>query len=177
MKPSFERKTGSDACIILSNQNEFKICLFEAKWPRLSTHKDYWDYIQIAAKQSHFSEQIKKQHTISRTFAIWEMFYCEFEFMKQPHWLNDFHSSCIWHDDAYLAFNSRNNSNKWTDIELENLIITANNHYKTTIDNLVNEVCQCNKGKVFNGNDYFSVFEEMAIPQEALLIEYTSSEE
>lgn len=40
LKPRVERKLGCDASIILSNTKEFKVCLFEAKLPRLSQYKD-----------------------------------------------------------------------------------------------------------------------------------------
>jgi hypothetical protein len=40
LKPRVERAVGADACIVLANSSDFKLCIFEAKWPRLSTHEN-----------------------------------------------------------------------------------------------------------------------------------------
>jgi hypothetical protein len=42
LTPTVERQTGTDGCIIFRNKTNFKIGLFEAKWPRLSTHTNCW---------------------------------------------------------------------------------------------------------------------------------------
>ncbi len=76
LTPSVERQTGTDACCIFHNKDYFKIGLFEAKWPRLSTHIDSWDYLQKRNKKSHFDSQLDRQNRISG-LAIWEMFYSE----------------------------------------------------------------------------------------------------
>lgn len=61
LKPKIERKLGADACIIFANETEFKVCIFEAKWPRLSMHTNHWDSIQKSTGYSHFDEQVEKQ--------------------------------------------------------------------------------------------------------------------
>lgn len=177
LKPTVERDTGCDACIILSNTKEFKVCFFEAKWARLSTHKDYWDSLQKSTNLSHFSEQIKKQVPLSRSFAVWEMFYCEYPFGKQPSWIPNETSACVWHHDAYIQVQARNNALRWTDKELEDLLTDASSKYITQIDCMVKEVCLCNKGAVFTGNDYLRVFSDFELPTEVLLIEYSNPEE
>ena len=95
LKPGVERSTGTDACIILSNTKEFKVCIFESKWPRLTTHRNYWDSLQNSGF-SHFDEQLKKQASFSKYFAIWIMFYSEAEFGKQPTFMPKDVSSCVW---------------------------------------------------------------------------------
>ena len=169
LKPTIERNVGCDACIILSNGREFKVCFFEAKWPRLSTHKDYWDSLHGTRNVSHFSEQLDKQVPLSKSFAVWEMFYCEYAFCKQPSWMPDETSACVWHRDAHAKSKARNNSAKWTDKELENLLNSTT--YKAQIDCMVKEVSLCNEGQLFRGNDYLSVLNEFNLSTEVLLIE------
>src|SRR5690606_8648366 len=58
---SLERKTGIDACIILANDTEAKLCLFEAKLPRLTRKLNCWDSNQKSTGNSHFSSQLQRQ--------------------------------------------------------------------------------------------------------------------
>jgi hypothetical protein len=170
LKPVAERSMGVDACIILSNTKEFKVCVFEAKFPQLKTHKNCWDSIQKATGYSHFHEQLKKQSSFSGLFAIWEMFYVEFEFGLQPPFMPNFVSACAWHDDALKISLSRNNhASPWTDSDLELLL----SNHRTQIDTIIREVCECKKGKVFSGQNYEKVFSDFQVPQEVLVIEYT----
>jgi hypothetical protein len=178
LKNNIERKVGCDAGIILSNtrENQFKVCLFEAKWPRLSTSQNSWDSIQKTAQTSHFSEQIRKQALEANNFGIWEMFYCEYDFgdQDQPAYMNYNTSSCIWHEDVYAQFDKRDNSKIWSDIELENLLSSAKSKgHSTEIDEMVKEVCLCNKGRLFTGKDYEGVFSDYGFPKKLLLIEYS----
>ncbi|EHQ05552.1 hypothetical protein [Leptonema illini] len=76
LTPSVERRTGTDGCIVFHNQSVFKVGLFEGKWPRLSTHLNYWDSIQKSGGRSHFDDQLARQAALSG-YAIWEMFYSE----------------------------------------------------------------------------------------------------
>ncbi|BAU64145.1 hypothetical protein STA3757_15150 [Stanieria sp. NIES-3757] len=134
LKPRFERKLGCDASIILSNTKEFKVCLFEAKLLRLSQYQDSWDYVQRKTGQSHFSGQVQRQLSVSNIFAVWEMFYCDYPFGKQPNWMNSNTSSCVWHSEAYSKVQGRTNSTRWTDMELEDLLTDAAAKYSTQID-------------------------------------------
>lgn len=176
LKPTVERDIGCDACIVLSNTKEFKVCFFEAKWARLSTHKDYWDSLQKSTGLSHFSEQIKKQVPLSQKFAVWEMFYCEYPFSKQPNWMPNETSACVWHHDAHVYVQARNNKLRWTDKELEDLLTDASSRYTTQIDYIVKEVCLCNEGDVFTGNDYLRVFNDFELPTKVLLIKYSETQ-
>jgi hypothetical protein len=148
LQPKTERKIGCDAAIILANNKaqEFKVCCFEAKLPRLKTPKKSWDSKQQKTKLSHFSEQIKKQTHVSNKFAVWEIFYCEYDFKKQPSFMNDRKSSCIWHQDAYAKVQEKGDSNKWTNTDLQNLLTRVT--YQTGIDDMVRDVCECKQGEL-----------------------------
>lgn len=101
LTPCAERDLGADACVILRNENEFKAGIFEAKWPRFSTHVNAWDSRQKSSGRSHFNTQLQRQHLQKPYAAIWEMFYCEYPFGYQPSFMPNEGSACVWHDDAY----------------------------------------------------------------------------
>ncbi|MFZ8167586.1 hypothetical protein ACO1HB_02030 [Alteromonas macleodii] len=145
---SLERKSGADACIILANENTAKLCLFEAKLPRLSTRKDAWDSIQKSTNGSHFSSQIQRQHKFINNFYIWEMFYCDEDFGKQSIPFLDYTSSCISHQDAYNFDRKRlNKSDKYSDQELINLHSYSN---VLQVDEIIEQICLCNLGTPLN---------------------------
>jgi len=155
---------------ILANKNKFKVCIFEAKWPRLSTHTDCWDSIQKSSGQSHFHDQILRQSMVANKFAIWEMFYCEFEFTKQPSFMPNTGSACVWHSDARAASIARANPNlPWTDAELQTLL----SNHRHSIAEVVRDVCMCIKGEPFVGSDYAQAFLDYGAPQQILLIQYS----
>jgi hypothetical protein len=79
-----ERQTGDHPALIVSKANRSKIAVFEGKWPRFATSGYNRDYAQTATGLSHFSDQLDRQKAWSGTFAIFEMFYCEFPFRAQP---------------------------------------------------------------------------------------------
>ena len=174
LQPGVERSIGADACIILSNTKEFKICVFESKWPRLTTHRNYWDSLQKGSGLSHFDEQLRKQAFFSKYFAIWVMFYSEAEFGKQPPFMPKDVSSCVWHENAIKASLARvSNATPWTDDELTNLISA----HGSQIDYLLREVCECKKGKRFSGQNYLSALDNFDIPKDVLVIEFTNPQE
>ena len=169
LKATAERSIGADACIILSNTKEFKVCVFESKFPRLKTHQNYWDSLQKDTGLSHFHEQLKKQSSVSKIFAIWVMFYSEFEFGKQPSFMPNHVSSCAWHEDALkVSVNRANHATPWTDSDLA-MLLSA---HGTQIDFVLKEVCECKKGKIFSGQNYLGVFDNFNVPKEVLVVEY-----
>jgi hypothetical protein len=101
------------------------------------------------------------------------MFYCDYPFQKQPKWMNDNTSSCVWHSEAYSKVQGRTNSTKWTDRELKELLTDAAVKYLTQIDYMIREVCLCNQGKIFTGSDYFNIFSDYEFPSDILLIEFS----
>lgn len=170
LKPSVERKIGADVCIILSNTTHFKVCVFEGKWPRLSTHRDCWDSVQKSSGLSHFDDQLLRQSLVSKAFAVWEMFYCEYAFTKQPAFMLDHVSSCVWHEHAFAASQVRPDNNiPWTDVELSTLL----GAHGTRIDQLIREVCACTKGVLIPGRNYIGAFEAYDLPNEVLILEYS----
>ncbi|HSH73330.1 MAG TPA: hypothetical protein VK974_09760 [Methylophilaceae bacterium] len=172
---SIERKTGTDACIILSNNIEAKMCLFEAKLPRLSTKVNAWDSIQKSTSQSHFSSQLQRQHRYKSYFSIWEMFYCDEHFKNQPKPFLDYVSSCIIHEEAITYDVSRTNKNAaWTDFELVDM------HNKSRIyqlDELIESVCMCNIGTPINIQRVYGLLSEMERTVDVLSINYDESNE
>jgi hypothetical protein len=174
---STERATGTDACIILQNDTHFKISIFEAKWPRLSTHSDYWDYKQKSSGLSHFDSQIKRQKSHSHYAAIWEMFYSEFAFGLQSELFPNEGSACVWHSYASLASSSRPNPTApWTDAELELLLMkqVLVEGKSLGISDMLREVCECRQGIALPIGNYKSAFEDRQMPHEALIINYSS---
>jgi hypothetical protein len=172
---SIERKTGTDACIILSNHTEAKMCLFEAKLPRLSTKVNAWDSIQKSTSQSHFSSQLQRQSRYQSYFAIWEMFYSDEQFKKQPAPFLDYVSSCITHDEAISYDSSRSNKNvAWSDSEL----IDMHNKSKIyQVDDLIESVCMCNMGTPINIQKVDGLLSEMERTVDVLSISYDESNE
>jgi hypothetical protein len=170
LRPTVERALGADACIVLQNTKQFKLCIFEAKWPRLSTHKDYWDSLQLSSGNSHFDEQLSRQSPRARAIATWEMFYCESPFGHQPHFIPSHVSACVWHEDAIAVSNARPMKTvPWTNLELSSMLSSSGKQ----IDEIIKEVCACRKGQPFSGTNYLAAFEDIGIPREILVIRYS----
>lgn len=164
LTPTAERKTGTDGCIIFRNKSQFKIGLFEAKWPRLSTHKNCWDSLQKNTSKSHFDDQLQRQKSLS-SFAIWEMFYSE-----QPYCENalfpDFGSSCVWHADALRVSSSRSSSSPWTDAELTAMLSAKGRG----IGEIVHSICKCTHGQALSTNKMPGLLSEFGIKGKVLVI-------
>ena len=174
LNPRDEREIGADACIILQNSTQFKVSVFEGKWPRLCTHKNYWDSIQQSSGVSHFHSQILRQKKYSSWFAIWEMFYCEFPFGKQPGYFPPLGSACVWHSDAYKATIARPNANvPWTDLELQSLLGGC----LLKIEDVIAAICLCSEGKPLRNGNFNAAFDGMEPPHSALVISYSDLDE
>lgn len=170
LNPSAERELGADACIILQNNREFKAGIFEAKWPRLSTHVNTWDSKQKSTGESHFYSQLQKQHIQRHYVAIWEMFYCEYPFGRQPLFMPDEGSACVWHDHAYSFSSSRpSNIDPWTDDELKALLES----HVLSIGGMIEAMCNCTQGKPVPNGRYEKAFGDMGAPYSALIISYS----
>lgn len=162
-----EQKTGTDAAIIISRHGQSKVTIFEAKWPRFSKKHYKWDYAQTASGLSHFSDQLTRQHSYNKNFAVFEMFYCEYEFNKQPPFMNDQLSSCVWHEDAHSFMNKRSApDNIWSQSDLQNLLKVNN----LGIDSILKSVCECSKGKILSFADPSGIAQEFHFPTKALAI-------
>lgn len=169
LNPSAERELGADACIILQNERQFKASIFEAKWPRLSTHVDTWDSKQKSTGTSHFHSQLQRQRAQSHYAAIWEMFYCEYPFGAQPSHFPNEGSACAWHSDAFAATNSRPSPlSPWTDADLKSLLEGR----VLTIADVIEQICLCQKGRPLPAGNYKSAFGDIGPPHSALVITY-----
>jgi len=144
LSPADERLSGCDATIILTSNNYFKVITFEAKYPRMSKKYYNWDYSQTSTGLSHFSDQLERQKRFSSIHAIFEMFYCDLPYSKQPVYMQNYVSSCVWHKDAISFDSKRKNTNQvWSSTDLENLLKIGN----LSIDKILHEVCICSQGK------------------------------
>jgi len=143
LKPPEERLTGCDATIIITCNGYFKVAIFEAKYPRLSQKYYSWDYAQTSSGISHFSDQLERQKKYAGLHAIFEMFYCEMQFGKQPSYMQKETSSCVWHDAAVCFDNLRvGPQTVWSRSDLEKLLKKGNE----SIGTILKAICECSKG-------------------------------
>ncbi|CAD0299327.1 hypothetical protein [Xanthomonas hortorum] len=169
LTPRIERKTGTDGCIIFRNKSHFKVGLFEAKWPRLSTHTNCWDSMQKSTGKSHFDSQLARQHPLNN-FAVWEMFYSEESYGANalfPY----YGSACVWHDDAFSVSSGRNQAVPWDDVELTALLGTS----KNAIDQIVKDICMCSQGAPLPAEDLQGQLRELGIKGKILVIDLAES--
>jgi hypothetical protein len=170
LNPNAERRSGADGCVILESDSEFKAGIFEAKWPRLTTHTNCWDSIQRSSGISHFDSQLSRQASQKKYLAIWEMFYSEHKFRAQPNFMPDFGSACVWHSDASMASSKRiTNKVPWDDSELISLLTS----HKVDITDVFQSICDCNKGVKLPVSDLRVAFGDLGIPRKALVIRFS----
>ena len=184
---------GCDALIVCNMGSESKICLFEAKWPRLTQGKSYrWDYIQRGSSISHFSDQLQRQAGWSRYAAIWELFISESPIGNQPHPLiDDWGSTCVWHKIAKSYDQTRNRKLIWKSSEL-NKIISPNPHplhffsanWGRNIREMLLRVLYCRDGRrldveggyislpVFDGEEPVRIPAGLEIPDEDMVRQF-----
>jgi hypothetical protein len=167
LQPCLERAAGVDAAIILSCGNQSKVAVFEAKWPRFLTSNYAWDYAQSGTGLSHFSDQLKRQKRVHKSFAIFEMFYSEHSFGAQPRFLDPNGSSCVWHDDTDAFCNQRPNPDDvWSQAELQTLLTAK----RISIAEVMREFGVCNKGNPIQMVDPNQIGREFHLPQCLLAI-------
>ena len=116
---SQENVFGCDAIVVLRLENRAKICLFEAKWPRLSTPRATWDSIQKSSTVSHFTDQLRRQSKWVEQAAIWELFIHEWPPGERRRGFDEWGSTCFWHETTYLFDRAnRDPSQVWKDSDL-----------------------------------------------------------
>lgn len=168
LRPTVEQLVGADACIVFATPTHFKLGIFEAKWPRLTTHCDYWDSLQRSTQRSHFHEQIARQGQLHPRVALWEMFYLEHPYGAQPSYAPDYGSACIWYREVATADAHRNSSSIWTDRELDALLRVS----CRPIETIVSDICSCDEGEPIPGNDFARPLADFGVPSKVLLIRY-----
>ncbi|WP_336579299.1 hypothetical protein [Alcaligenes sp. CHO6] len=164
LTPAVERSTGTDACIIFRNRDIFKVGLFEAKWPRLSTHANCWDSLQKSTGKSHFDSQLNRQNALSGS-AVWEMFYSEEPYGPNPYF-PEYGSSCVWHADAFAISSARTQTAPWADTELTTLLAAQ----KQGIGEVVRSICECRKGQPLPVGGMQNHLTELGIKGKVLVI-------
>lgn len=168
-----EQQMGCDAAIIICSNNQSKIAVFEAKWPRLATNNYQWDYPQTSTGLSHFSDQLDRQKRHNSNLAIFEMFYCEFMPFSQPSYMQDEVSSCVWHNDALNFKNKRRNPDAvWNQADLISMLKAGN----IDISAIVEQVCLCQAGAPISMSDPESIAQEFALPSNILFIQANESD-
>lgn len=104
LKKELENSFGCDSIFVIKMGADVKIGLFEAKFPRLSKTKYRWDYEQkknslpLTPSESHFSNQLERQHKWINDAAIWELFITEGKPLSEPPYFDMYASTCIWHN-------------------------------------------------------------------------------
>jgi hypothetical protein len=170
LSTALERKTGSDAVIVVESNGFIKIAAFEAKFPRFKLPNYLWDYSQSTSGQSHFSNQLERQHLYSEQIAFFEMFYCEYKHGTQPAYLKHDVSSCVWHDEAhYFDLNRTNPCLSWSTADVITLFQKSNTY---SIDHILEDVCNCKRGKpIMRPENFYGFAEEFGFTGQVIYIE------
>lgn len=164
-----ERSLGCDATIIIAANGYTKVAYFEAKWPRFSSPGYRWDYPQTASGLSHFSDQLDRQAKSFPQFAIFEMFYCEFPYTKQPKNFPNYGSACTWHDEAYRFKNNRTNPDAvWVQSELSTMLNNGCRDIATTM----RAICECKVGEPIHIGDPLATAREFSMSGEVLVLNF-----
>lgn len=169
LAPGVERLVGADACIVLMSNTEFKIGIFESKWPRLSVQLNGWDSIQKGSNISHFDSQLQRQQQYTKYYAIWEMFYLEEPFGSRPSEFPQYGSSCVWHGNAVQVSQGRNKNQVWTDVELLSLLSLGH----LSIEDIIQSICECTSGAAISNERLHGFVAELGFPGEVLIISYS----
>ncbi|MEH1925390.1 hypothetical protein [Nostoc sp.] len=102
LNSNLEKKIGCDALILFRAKNAVKVCMFEAKYPRLRKGTNYsWDYKTSSSNKAHFHDQLTRQNKWSSEVAIWELFINDYVPGFSLKGFDKYGSTCIWHQDAY----------------------------------------------------------------------------
>ena len=100
-----EQALGCDTLIMIHDDNGAKLCLIEAKWPRVATKPNYrWDKLQkikgTAKQVSHFSDQLSRQKKVLADAFVAEMFLLESPPGTKSSLLDDFGATLVPHKQA-----------------------------------------------------------------------------
>lgn len=101
LSSNLEQEFGCDALILFCDEKYAKVCLFEAKYPRLRQGNYPWDKYQTKNRYSHFHDQLTRQNNWSSSAFIWELFINDNLPGYSIKGFDKYGSTCIWHEDAY----------------------------------------------------------------------------
>ncbi|MGI4823623.1 MAG: hypothetical protein ACRYFV_20620 [Janthinobacterium lividum] len=164
---SKEQKLGCDGIIVFSappgsNQTDhlYKVGFFEAKWPRLSKHRNYpWDATSHY-NHSHFSHQLERQRSLAAMpeVVVWEMFFSEEAVgTTSSHSPHPWGSTCIRHRQAWnhvkanpdLAPSGAGASaRRWKSTDLATLMKAGTTQ---SLASLIEDIVSCKVGKPIKG--------------------------
>jgi hypothetical protein len=163
---SSEQAFGCDSMIVFQVKDKVKVCLFEAKWPRVVIDSTYsWDSLQKSSKKSHFTDQINRQAEWANEAAIWEMFFLEERpnTIKKP--FDKYGSTCVKHKFAKAYIDGPHvPSTIWDNTDLERLINSSLTDAYTGIGQsnlheLIIDVLTCKFGQAIEIEPSDSFFE------------------
>jgi hypothetical protein len=100
-----EQALGCDTLIMIHDNDGAKLCLIEAKWPRVATKPGHrWDKVQkikgTAKPVSHFSDQLSRQRQVLPDAFVAEMFLLESPPGTKSNLLDDFGATLVSHKHA-----------------------------------------------------------------------------
>ncbi len=171
----YERQYGCDGKIVFKKGNQYKIGMFEAKWPRYSKANYIWDDWVPKANSpiSRFSRQLEKQSKVMHGVAIWEMFINEEREGRTLGPFKKWGSTNVWHADAYAFLQAHQFIHKefWKNKHLDALLPGHGLH----MYQIIKAILTCNRGKVFGrvgeaGNGVIKVGREGNDKEHALFL-------
>ena len=146
-----EQALGCDTLIAIHDSHSAKICLIEAKWPRVATKPaQKWDQLQKRkAKRtgrSHFSDQIQRQRLVVPDAVVAEMFLLECVPGTPSTVLDPFGSTLVIHETAMTFDRShRDVSIPWSNKDFWELMAYAGKR-RCNLGDLVYGLASCQIG-------------------------------
>lgn len=123
-----EQTFGCDSMLVFRVGRQVKVGLFEAKWPRLLGKRAHpWDSAQESTKQSHFTDQIRRQASWTPQAAIWETFFLEAPVSTSYTSFDPEGATCVPHEvAARMVATPPNTLNvRWNNADLNQLVQLA----------------------------------------------------
>lgn len=149
---NIEQAFGCDTLIVLHDDEGAKVCLIEAKWPRVATKPSYkWDQLQKqkgkTTRVSHFSSQIARQQSLLPDAVVAEMFLLESPPGTRSSVLDDFGSTLVLQKTAHSFDSSRRTATlPWSNMAFWELMGYAGKK-KLNLEQLVYGLVCCDIGK------------------------------
>lgn len=148
LKGTLEQRLGADGIVIFRSGQDYKVGIFEAKWPKIAKPNHKWDKLD-SSSISHFTSQLQRQHYWCENIAIWELFINETNF-GIPSPLDYYGSSCIWHSHAYDFSHTRQLVYKtWTTDMLKQALAL----YGMGLFSVIYDIVSCRAGKIIKKVD------------------------
>ncbi len=136
--------------LVFHFKGEIKIGMFESKWPRYFTQRNYqWDRVYDTTGKSHFSSQIERQLNWTKSIAIWEMFMNEESPGKLIKPFDTYGSTCIpFFDIDEHMHKNRLLTKAWCNSDL--LTVAKKNK---SLKSIIKDILICRRGKLIKLNN------------------------